>query len=305
VTGRFSIARFRLWLPRMLGIRVGQLHQYPPRTPSVSHLHSAGDDRDLPAITLVTPSFNQACFVGATLRSVLEQGYPRLQYVIQDAQSSDGTAEVMKAFVGAPVDVRIEADDGQADALNRGFAGSTGEVMGYLNSDDLLLPGTLHLVGRYFRDHPSVDVIYGNRLIIDEAGREVGRWILPDHDPDIIRVIDYVPQESMFWRRGVWDRVGAGFDADLQFAMDWDLILRFLDVHAVMHHLPALFGVFRVHSHQKTQADFASSGAREIALLRGRYPGNKLGRGEFFWRHWRYLHRHRRADAAFSRRVIK
>lgn len=92
--------------------------------------------------------------------------YPRLQFVVQDACSPDGTEEILKSFLGRGVDISIEPDHGQADALNRGFARTSADVMGYLNSDDLLLPSTLHFVGCYFRDNPSVDVIYGNRLVM-------------------------------------------------------------------------------------------------------------------------------------------
>lgn len=286
---------------RLLGVRLGRLRQYAPRALSVTSIKAEGDNRDLPRISLVTPSFNQARFIGGTVRSVLEQAYPNLEYVVQDACSTDGTADVLHAFLGAGVDMQIESDDGQADALNKGFSRTTGEVMGYLNSDDLLLPGTLHLVGRYFRDNPSVDVIYGNRLIIDEDGMEVGRWILPRHDSRVVRFVDYIPQESMFWRRAIWDRVGARFDDTLEFAMDWELILRFIDDNAAFRHIPALFGVFRAHGNQKSQADFMAHGAAEMTILRSRYREKNSGRVQRMLSHWRFLAEHRRADAVFAR----
>jgi len=276
------------------------LYQYPPQPLSISHLDTHLGLSDLPFISLVTPSFNQAHFVRETIKSVLNQNYPYLQYVVQDACSSDGTDVVFKDFSVPGVDIWIEADHGQADALNRGFARTAGEIMGYLNSDDLLLPGTLHFVGRYFRDNPSVDVIYGNRLIVDENGLEIGRWILPGHNCKVLRFVDYVPQESMFWRRRIWDRVGAHFDANLQFAMDWDLILRFIDASAVFHHLPGLFGVFRAHRNQKSQADFVARGAKEMADLRLRHGDENMSRFRRAVLHWGYLSEHRRADAVFE-----
>ncbi|WP_158904625.1 glycosyltransferase family 2 protein [Burkholderia sp. L27(2015)] len=289
---------------RMLGIRLGRLYQHPPCPLSINRLAKTGDDDNLPLISLVTPSFNQAQFVGKTLESVVGQEYANLQYVVQDAMSGDGTAEVLRPYAGRGVDIRIEADRGQADALNRGFARTSGEIMGYLNSDDMLLPGALHLVGRYFRDHPSVDVVYGNRLIIDENGLEVGRWVLPGHDSQILGFVDYVPQESMFWRRSIWDDVGARFDANLQFAMDWDLILRFIDIGAVFHHLPELFGVFRAHGSQKSQANFLTRGTNEMADLRRRHSRKDMGRIRRAVLHWRYLSRHRQADAAFKTSLL-
>lgn len=284
---------------RILGIRLGRLHQYPPRSLSVSCIGGTFAV-DLPKIALITPSFNQCMFVGATIQSVLAQDYPRLQYVVQDACSPDGTEKVLKSFLGTGVEIAIEPDQGQADALNRGFARASADVMGYLNSDDLLLPGTLRFVAQYFHDNPTVDVIYGNRLIIDEAGREIGRWILPGHDPQILRFVDYVPQESMFWRRRIWERIGAKFDASLQFAMDWDLILRFLDAGAVFHHVPELFGVFRAHGGQKSQANFVTRGAKEMAALRFHHGDTNLSRLQRIWLHARYLYRHVKADAAWQ-----
>lgn len=285
---------------RLLDIRMGRLHQYPPKPLSVLKVDVLGEHKALPRIALVTPSFNQAKFVGKTINSVREQHYQNLHYVIQDACSKDGTAEVLKLFQDAGFDIRIEPDQGQADALNKGFARTSADIMGYLNSDDLLLPGTLHFVAQYFHDNPSVDVIYGNRLIIDELGREVGRWILPGHDPQVLRFVDYVPQESMFWRRRIWEFTGSKFDASLQFAMDWDLILRFLDSRAVFHHVPELFGVFRVHGEQKSQANFVTCGAKEMAALRFRHGDASLSRLQRIWLHARYLYRHVKADAAWQ-----
>ena len=287
-------------LRQIAGIRLGRLHQYPPRALSAKQLNQVDRNIDLPTIALVTPSFNQAKFVGQTINSVREQHYPSLQYVIQDACSKDGTKGILKSFNDVGFDIRIEPDEGQADALNRGFAGTSAEIMCYLNSDDMLLPGTLRFVAQYFHDNPSVDVIYGNRLIIDELGWEIGRWILPGHDPQILRFVDYVPQESMFWRRRIWERVGAKFDSSLQFAMDWDLILRFLDAGAVFHHVPELFGVFRAHGGQKSQANFVTRGAKEMADLRLRHGDKNLGLFQRVGIHSRYLYQHVKADAAWQ-----
>lgn len=285
---------------RLLGIRLGRLHQYPPKVLSVLSNSRACDNNNLPRIALITPSFNQAKFIGRTIDSILAQAYPNLDYCIQDACSTDNSIDILHAYLDQPLTLCIERDAGQADALNRGFSRTSGEIMGYLNSDDLLLPGTLHLVGRYFQDHPDVDVIYGNRLIIDENDQEIGRWILPGHAPDVLRFIDYIPQESMFWRRRVWERVGAHFDASLQFAMDWHLILRFLEASAVFHHIPDLFGVFRAHDTQKSQANFVTDGAKEIRTLRLHYADKSLSHLHRLWLHGLYLYQHLKADISWN-----
>jgi cellulose synthase/poly-beta-1,6-N-acetylglucosamine synthase-like glycosyltransferase len=285
---------------QILGIRLGRLHQHAPMPHSVVSAPPATLDGDAPAFALVTPSFNQARFIGATLDSVRAQNYPALQYVVQDACSADGTHRVL-AERGRGFDVQIEPDAGQADAINRGFARTTAALMGWLNSDDLLLPGTLAFVAAYFAEHPDVDVVYGNRLVIDADGREIGRWILPGHDAQVLRFVDYVPQESLFWRRSAWDRAGGRLDASLHFALDWDLLLRFLDAGCVIHHVPRLFGAFRVHQDQKTQAQLAARGASEMRALRRAQGGRLPALPRRLALHARFLWRHRRADAQFAR----
>lgn len=292
--GLGSIAR------SLLGIRLGRFHQYAARPLSIIQFDEVAGVGDLPTMSIVTPSFNQGRFIRTTIESVLGQKYPRLQYVVQDAYSADETAGILEQYSRQGVEVHTEHDQGQTDALNRGFIRTDGEVMAYLNSDDFLLPGTLDFVGRYFRDNPDVDVVYGNRLIVDEVGMEIGRWVLPSHNADILRRIDYVPQETMFWRRRIWDRAGARFDVDFRFAMDWELILRFMSVGAEFRHLPGLFGVFRVHGDQKSQVDFLRHGAKEMSDLKSRYSNNKLGLGRTVVAHWAYLAQHRRADATFE-----
>src|SRR5262249_31682147 len=147
-----------------------------------------------------------------TLLSVASQAYPALEYVIQDAGSTDGTLEILRRHSGVVTHWESTPDAGQAAALNRAFARTTGEIMGYLNADDILLPGALHYVARAFADRPDVEVVYGHRILIDEDDREIGRWVLPPHDDGALAWADYVPQETLFWRRGLWERVGGSFD---------------------------------------------------------------------------------------------
>jgi len=292
-----------LRLRRLLGVRLGLLYQHRPRPLAVPEGADAARGNDLPAMVLVTPSFNQARYIGATISSVLSQDYPHLQYIVQDGASTDGTAAVLRGFRESPVEIRVRPDRGQTHALNLGFFGTTAPVMGYLNSDDMLCPGALDIVGRIFRDEPDTDVIYGNRLIVDADGAQVGRWILPGHDPDLLRFIDYVPQETLFWRRQIWERTGARFNEDLQFAMDWELLLRFLDAGARFRHVPELFGIFRAHASQKSQSDFAVRGIAEMAQLRARFLAPQWGIARRALVHARYLYRHRHADAQYARLI--
>ena len=169
-------------------------------------------------------------------------------------------------------------DAGQADAIKRGFAKTSGgpdDVMAWINSDDFYLPGALAYVVDYFAQHPDVEVIYGHRIVVDENSREIGRWFLPQHDPEVLRLNDFVPQETMFWRRRLWERVG-GIDASFKFAMDWDLLLRFQAAGARMVRVPYFLACFRVHAAQKTSAQIQSIGQAEINHLRERAQGRVI-----------------------------
>jgi glycosyltransferase involved in cell wall biosynthesis len=227
-----------------------------------------------PVISISTPSFNQGRFLEQTIRSVLDQGYPALEFAVQDGGSKDESVKVMEKYRDRLTHIESRKDNGQAQAINLGFAHATrGEIMGYLNSDDLLMPGALNYVAAYFAANPDVDVVYGHRVIIDENDKEVGRWILPAHSDRMLLWADYVPQETMFWRRRIWDKAGGRIDEAFQFALDWDLLLRFRAAGAKFVRLPRFLGAFRVHTCQKTSAELAATGAPEMDSLRTRNHG--------------------------------
>jgi glycosyltransferase involved in cell wall biosynthesis len=227
-----------------------------------------------PVISIATPSFNQGRYLEETIRSVLDQNYPALEYAVQDGGSTDESVSVMEKYHNRLAHIESRKDNGQAHAINLGFAHTPrGEIMGYLNSDDLLMPGCLNYVAAYFAANPDVDVVYGHRVIINQDGKEVGRWILPQHSDKMLIWADYVPQETMFWRRRIWDKAGGRIDEAFQFALDWDLLLRFRAAGAKFVRLPRFLGVFRVHVCQKTSADLAATGAPEMASLRTRLHG--------------------------------
>jgi glycosyltransferase involved in cell wall biosynthesis len=269
------------------------LDQYPPRPLRVPSTYAEQPDlRQPPLITLVTPSFGQAAFLERTLLSVLGQDSPRLEYVVQDGGSRDGSAAILERYRERLARCVSAPDRGQAHALNLGFSGTTGELMGYLNSDDLLLPGALHEVAAAFARHPEVDVVYGHRIVIDEEDREIGRWVLPIHDDDVLSWADYVPQETLFWRRRIWERAGARVDESFRFALDWDLLLRFRDAGARFLRLPRFLGCFRVHAAQKTSAQMEAVGVAEMARLRERCHGRPVVGAEIHQHLRSYLGRH-------------
>jgi glycosyltransferase involved in cell wall biosynthesis len=226
-------------------------------------------------MAIVTPSYNQSGLITYTMQSVLGQEYPHLEYGVVDGGSTDGTPDIIINYQDRLAYYVSEPDKGQAHAIAKGFSNLNGEIMAYLNSDDLLMPGALRFVGGFFTEHPNIDVIYGHRIIIDEAGREVGRWVLPRHDAEAIRHFDYVPQETLFWRRSLYDTVG-GINPLFQFAMDWDLLLRFIAYGARFSRVPYFLACFRVHDKQKTHTLLDVVGEREKArLMAHEYPGRR------------------------------
>jgi glycosyltransferase involved in cell wall biosynthesis len=244
-----------------------------------------------PSVSIVTPSYEQGRFLGRTLRSVLGQRYPALEYVVEDGGSTDETRDVLRRFGSLLTRWRSEPDNGQADAINKGFAGSSGEIMAWLNSDDLLLPGSLAYVARFFADNPDVDVVYGHRIMIDENDAQIGTWILPSHDDLALTLADYVPQETTFWRRRIWEAAGGHVDSSFSYALDWDLLLRFRDARAGMVRLPRYLGAFRVHDEQKSITN-RDAGRAECALLRERVHGRPVSTEEVRKRLRPYLARH-------------
>jgi glycosyltransferase involved in cell wall biosynthesis len=262
-------------------VRLGHLAQYPPRP---LHLLAWYTDQaaptPAPCISIVTPTFNQAHFLERTLQSVLAQDYPALEYIVQDGGSTDATPALLNRYRDRLAHVESAPDNGQAHALNRGFARATGEIMAWLNSDDLLLPGALNTVATYFAQHPEVDVVYGHRVVVDERGDEIGRWVLPPHDDKVLRWADYIPQETLFWRRQIWEKSGGTLDENFHFALDWELLLRFQAAGAKMICLPRFLGAFRVHTLQKTSVQLDDLGAKEMARLRQRCHGRAVSQAE-------------------------
>jgi hypothetical protein len=233
--------------------RLGLLHHHPPvplRVPTGYFTTDA--PQPAPTISIVTPSFGQGHFLERTLYSVVNQNYPALEYVVQDGGSTDDTVEILRRYESSLTNWSSEPDGGQGDAINRGFAQTSGEIMAYLNSDDLLLPGALAYVAGYFAAHPEIDVVYGHRVMIDEHDRQIGSWVMPAHDDQVLTLLDFVPQETLFWRRTAWEAAGGQIDPSLRFAIDWDLLLRLHDSGAKMVRLPRVLGAFRVHDEQKT-----------------------------------------------------
>ena len=285
--------RARQWLKKLIRVPLGIHYQYRPRPLHIpKHYYQTSVTQSSLVVSIVTPSYNQGRFLERTLKSVLDQNYPHLEFVIQDGGSSDETHAVLARYKSQLKHCTSAKDRGQAHAINLGFQHATGDILAYLNSDDLLLPGTMSYVADYFATHPEVDVVYGHRVLVDNNDAEVGRWVLPRHDDNFLRWADFVPQETLFWRRSIWEKVGSALDESFHYALDWDLLLRFLDAGARFVRLPRFLGAFRLHPEQKTSLQMFNLGVPEMDRLCLRSHGRPIPHRERYRNIIPYLCRH-------------
>ena len=223
-----------------------------------------------PEFTIVTPSLNQGPFIEQTIRSVLDQRDVSVQYIVVDGSSSDETVDVLARYEDRVATIIREPDEGQADALVKGFALAKGEFVGYLNSDDYLLPGALAHARDLLRADGTLDLVYGDRIYVDGSGRLLRYWRLPAHSNYMMLRWDFIPQEAAFWRRGSMEQVG-GIDGSYRFAMDYDLFARMMKARQRMKHVPRFFAVFREHAASKTSAQLSEVGIPEMERVREKY----------------------------------
>ena len=235
---------------------------------------ATGKPDRLPRITIVTPSLNQAEFLEDTLSSVVAQGYPDLEYVVVDGGSTDGSVDIIRRHEEGISLWTSEPDEGHADALNKGFARTTGEIMGWLNSSDVYYPWTLETVACVFRDLPEVEWIQGVSSYVD-VGRQpkfVAQTLSNRYD----LLIDHgvtIQQESVFWRRSLWERAGGRLDDTLRLSCDFELWSRF-SRYAPLYHVSTALSAFRRHEESRghlQREDYDREARRvrdaELALL--------------------------------------
>jgi len=302
------IERLFLHFKKVWGIftpKLGKLQQHAPKNLCLPAHYTKNKQIDYhPKISIVTPSFRQGAFIERTLKSVFEQSYPNLEYFVQDGNSEDETKEILEKYSDQLTGWESKRDNGQTHAINLGFAKTTGEIMAWINSDDIVLPGTLFYVADYFNHHPEVDVVYGNRIQIDIHDKKIGQWILPKHDNNVLSWTDLIPQETLYWRRSIWEKIGRKLDETFLFAMDWDFLARLRDAGARFSRLPRFMGGFRIHPEQKTLSDAGNIGLQEMNDIRFRLLGRVPSEEEIFEAIRPYLIKHSFTDLTWRIRNV-
>lgn len=206
------------------------------------------DKVQLPRLSIVTPSYNQGKFLEATIRSVLLQGYPNLEYIIIDGGSTDNSIDIIKKYENYLFYWQSQKDKGQADAVNQGLRRSNGEIIGWINSDDVYVKGTFHKIVKAFYNHPDCIVVHGNRILINNMGDVTGWMCLPPFDPETFTY--NICSETVFWRRSAMQEVGF-MNINLQFALDLEFFCRLYKSGKFLK-LNEYLGYFRCHPKNKS-----------------------------------------------------
>lgn len=243
------------------------------------------NDQVWPKISIVTPSFNQAEFLERTIASVLSQNYPNIEYIIIDGGSTDGGIEIIRKYEKHLAYWVSEPDKGQSEAINKGFAKSTGEILAWLCSDDFYLPGALFKVADMFKKHPDAALIYGDYIKVDADDRCIALRRQPSFDYRVcLYFYGIVIQPASFFNRKAFFDVG-GVDTSLNYVMDYDLIIKLARYGRVLH-MSEYLATLRVHPASKTVIREKLKLPMESCRIRLRYLRHAPLPGELFILRW-------------------
>jgi glycosyltransferase involved in cell wall biosynthesis len=218
-----------------------------------------------PLVSIITPSYNQAAYLEATIRSVLAQDYASLEYLIVDGASQDGSLEIIRRYADRLAWWVSEPDGGQAEAINKGFQHARGEILAWLNSDDLYLPGAIQSALDALRANPQAGMVYGDAITIDPSGRPLNRLAFGDWGLSELMNFRVICQPAVFMRRSVLEQAGY-LDASFHYMLDHHLWLRMARL-APVQHVPQLWAADRHHPAAKNVAQAAAFGRETLRLL--------------------------------------
>lgn len=216
------------------------------------------------SISVITPSYNQAAYITLTMNSVLSQGIHGMEYVVIDGGSTDGSTELIRKYEDHLSGWVSEKDRGQADAVNKGVERTTGEVIGWLNSDDLYLPGSLKKVLDYLKENPGIDAVYGDVLSIDAEGKLMNVMRFSQYSAEDLMTFRVISQPGVFFRRSAWERAG-GLDISYHYLLDHDLWLRMI-MGGKFAYLPEPLAAARFHPMAKNRAHTEDFGKEAYRL---------------------------------------
>ena len=236
----------------------------------------------LPKITIITPSYNQAQFLEQTILSVIGQEYPNVEYILMDGGSSDGSIDIIKRYEKHFAYWQSEKDNGQSAAINAGFARATGDILCWLNSDDMFMPGALLKIGRLFNDVTKPTIFFGNCLhIYEKSAKTRGSDVVKDHQTLKLEITDYMIQPSCFWTKSTWEKVGP-INESYHFVLDWDWFIRAKRSNVSFVPLPDYLSVYRIHDAHKSGSGNEKR-HKEIAEMYKIYTNDKIMRAYVKW----------------------
>ncbi len=223
-----------------------------------------------PLVSIITPSYNQGRFLEATIQSVISQTYPNLEYILIDGGSTDESGQIIEKYSKYLTHWESRPDRGQAHAINKGLAKAKGDILGWLNADDLLLPSTVEIVVNSFLENPSIDVIYGHLDRIDEDGNLISTPVLPKDR--VVFSIEYiigecvVNQPGSFWRREYLEKAGF-LDETLRYGLDYEYWIRLALTGAQFKRLSQTVARFRVSERSKTGGETEKMALEQLKIL--------------------------------------
>ncbi len=251
---------------------------------------------DYPKVTIITPSFNQGQYIEETIRSVLAQNYPNLEYFIFDGGSTDNTVDIIKKYDQYITYWETKPDNGQSHAINKGFGMATGDIIGWLNSDDLFHPETLQSVADHFKDKNYRKILYGEgTYLFDKYQISIKNTTARLSANHAISLCSFIIQPSSFWGKTVVDEIG-GLDENLHYGFDWDWFIKASNKNIPFQKVIEDFSIYRIHEqHKSSTAGYKR--IKEIANIYETYHGPTVSEA--------YLKFNKCSKATWMKRIFK